>query len=98
MLDEMGRQDVRIGTVEAPEVLDELIGSVQALGVSKVVLSPFMVVAGDHALNDMSGPQKTSWKSRFEQAGFTVSCILRGLGEYPAIRSIYVKHARRNPA
>lgn len=52
-----------------------------------------MVVAGDHAINDMSGDEDDSWKSTFEKAGYEVECILKGLGEYPAVRQIYVKHA-----
>ena len=65
---------------------------VQTCGAKRVTLAPFMVVAGDHALNDMSGDDTDSWRSRFEAAGFTVECVLRGLGEYKGIRNLYIKH------
>jgi sirohydrochlorin cobaltochelatase len=49
-------------------------------------------VAGDHAINDMAGDEEDSWKSIFEKAGFKVECILKGLGEFQAIRDIYLEH------
>ena len=63
--------------------------------VKRVRLYPFMVVAGDHAQNDMAGPEPDSWKNRMEQAGYQVEPVLRGLGEYPAIRAIFADHAKR---
>ena len=60
----------------------------------KVLLAPFMVVAGDHAIRDMSGEDEDSWRSRFEAAGFTVECVMKGLGEYPGIRKLYIEHAK----
>ena len=59
----------------------------------KVVLEPLMVVAGDHANNDMAGDEEGSWKTEFEKAGFEVECILKGLGENEEIRELYVQHA-----
>ena len=53
-----------------------------------------MVVAGDHANNDMAGEEADSWKTTFEDAGYEVTCLLRGLGENEAIRQIYVEHAQ----
>lgn len=53
-----------------------------------------MIVAGDHANNDMAGDEEGSWKRAFEEAGYEVSCILRGLGELEKIRRIFIKHAR----
>ena len=82
-----------MGTVEAEPSLDTLLEKIQTLHVKRVFLAPFMVVAGDHAINDMSGDEEDSWKSTFEKAGYEVECILKGLGEYPAVRQIYVKHA-----
>ncbi len=51
-----------------------------------------MVVAGDHAVNDMASDEEDSWKTAFEKEGYEVECILRGLGEFPAIRKIYLEH------
>ena len=58
----------------------------------KVHLAPFMIVAGDHATNDMAGEEEDSWKNQFEAAGYTVECHLKGLGEYAGIRKIFLKH------
>ena len=57
-------------------------------GYQKVVLAPFMIVAGDHANNDLAGDEADSWKSVFEAAGFSVRCVLKGLGEYTDIRKL----------
>ncbi len=92
-LKELGYPQAFMGTVEAEPSLDTLLEKIQTLHVKRVILAPFMVVAGDHALNDMSGDEDDSWKSTFEKAGYEVECILKGLGEYPAVRQIYVKHA-----
>ena len=54
-----------------------------------------MVVAGDHANNDMAGDEDDSWKSIFEAAGYNVECVLEGLGSVDAIHEIYVAHAQK---
>ena len=53
-----------------------------------------MIVAGDRASNDMAGDEEGSWKTTFEDAGYDVTCLVRGLGELPAIQDIFVKHAQ----
>ena len=53
-----------------------------------------MIVAGDHANNDMAGDEEGSWKRTFEDAGYEVTCILRGLGEMEGIRQIFAEHAQ----
>ena len=53
-----------------------------------------MIVAGDHANNDMAGEDEDSWKSIFERAGYQVECNLLGLGALPGIQSLLVQHAR----
>lgn len=53
-----------------------------------------MIVAGDHAHNDLAGDDADSWKSQFEQAGYPVLCHLKGLGEYEGIRQIFLRHIR----
>lgn len=89
---DMGYRNVFLGTVEAYPSLETLMKMVRQYGAKKVTLAPFMVVAGDHAMNDMSGDDEDSWRSRFEKAGFQVSCVLKGLGEYAGVRRHYVKH------
>ena len=73
--------------------LDDVMNAVKSGGYKKVILEPLMVVAGDHANNDMAGDED-SWKTAFEDEGFEVECLLRGLGENEAIRQIYVDHAQ----
>lgn len=90
-----GYTDRYVGTVEAEPSVDDLIETVRADSkYKKVVLLPLMVVAGDHANNDMAGDDPDSWKSRFAEAGYDVECVLEGLGQDPAIQKIYVEHTR----
>lgn len=83
-----------VGTVEATPSLEDVLAAVQAGNYERVILEPLMVVAGDHANNDMAGEEEDSWKTAFESAGYEVECLLRGLGENEAIREIYVEHAQ----
>ena len=94
MLAADGYENYFIGTVEATPSLMMFLQHVKAGGYEKVVLEPLMVVAGDHANNDMAGDEDDSWKSVFEGAGYEVECLLRGLGENEDIRQIYVEHAQ----
>jgi sirohydrochlorin cobaltochelatase len=89
-----GRQDIFIGTVEAWPGIEEILQQLQNAGYTKVNLTPFMLVAGDHATNDMASDDPDSWKTLIEQQGIQVTALLRGLGEYPEIRQIYVRHAK----
>ena len=96
-MDNLGFTNAFIGTVEGePEdtACDEVINKVKDAGFKKVILRPLMVVAGDHANNDMAGDEDGSWKKTFEDAGYQVECLVRGLGENEAIRQIYVEHAQ----
>jgi len=81
-----------VGTVEASPSLDDIIPQLNPRDIKRVVLLPFMIVAGDHANNDMAGPEDDSWKSILEKKGFIVTPVLRGLGEYPEIQRIFVRH------
>ena len=89
-----GYENYFIGTVEAEPSINTILEMVKAGEYEKVVLEPLMVVCGDHANNDMAGNEPDSWKSIFENEGYEVECILRGLGENPDIRQIYVDHAQ----
>jgi hypothetical protein len=74
--------------------LDDVLAKVQEGGYTKVVLEPLMIVAGDHANNDMAGDDEDSWKTTFENAGYEVECLVRGLGELPEIQQLLVQHAQ----
>lgn len=90
----LGYANYFIGTVEAAPTLEDVMAAVGQGEYKKVVLQPMMVVAGDHANNDMAGDEEDSWKSQFEAAGYEVECVLKGVGEIPEIRAIYVEHAQ----
>ena len=89
-----GYENYYVGTVEATPSLDDVLAAVEAGEYERVILEPMMVVAGDHANNDMAGDEDDSWKSAFEKAGYKVECLLRGLGENEAIQQMYVEHAK----
>ena len=89
-----GYANYYVGTVEATPSLDDVIAKVKEGNYKRVILEPLMVVAGDHANNDMAGDEEDSWKSAFLAEGYDVECVLRGLGENEDIRSIYVDHAQ----
>lgn len=90
-----GFENYFVGTVEAEPSLEDVIAAVKEKGsYKKVVLEPLMVVAGDHANNDMAGDEEDSWKSTFEAEGFEVECLLEGLGQNEAIQKIYVEHTK----
>ena len=82
-----------VGTVEAEPTCEDVIAAASAAGYKKAVLAPFMVVAGDHANNDMADEtDPDSWAAKFVAAGFDVTCLLQGLGQNVAIDDIYVSH------
>ncbi len=92
---ELNYKNVFIGTVEGePESTscESVIEALKEAGYTKVILRPLMVVAGDHANNDMAGDDEDSWKSMFEAAGFEVSCQIAGLGRIAPIKAQYVVH------
>lgn len=88
----MGHSNVFVGTVEAYPTIEDVLKQLEENLPEKVQLLPFMVVAGDHACNDMAGDEEGSWKEVLKEAGYDVSCALKGLGEFPSIRKIYVEH------
>ena len=95
----LGYDNVFIGTVEGePEETscENIIEAVKAAGYTKVVLRPLMVVAGDHANNDMAGSDEDSWLSQFNASGdfASVDCQIAGLGEIDAIQQQYVAHTK----
>ena len=88
-----GHDNFFVGTVEAEPTAEDLVKLVKAAGYEKVVLRPMMIVAGDHANNDMAGDGEDSWKSVFTAAGFQVTCEINGLGELEAIQQLLAAHA-----
>ncbi|MDU4960802.1 MAG: sirohydrochlorin cobaltochelatase [Sporomusaceae bacterium] len=93
-LRDSGRKTAFVYTVEGYPDLQWVIDQLQAADVKKVLLQPFMLVAGDHARNDMAGDEEDSAKSVLAAAGFAVEVKLQGLGEIPAIQDLYVRHIK----
>ena len=96
-MNDLGYDNVFIGTVEGePEETscENIIAAVKDAGYTKVVIRPLMVVAGDHANNDMAGDEDDSWKSMFLADGSfeSVECQIAGLGEIEAVQKVYVAH------
>lgn len=94
LLTEAGYEHYYVGTVEAEPSLEDVLAKVQEGEYTRVVLMPLMIVAGDHANNDMAGDEEGSWKTTFEAAGYEVVPVVRGLGEFEGIRQLLVQHAQ----
>lgn len=98
-MEELGFKNAFIGTVEGePEdtACEAVIEKVKEAGYKKVILRPLMVVAGDHANNDMAGSEEDSWKSMFEASGNfdSVEAQIAGLGRIDAVKQLYVEHTK----
>ena len=93
-LTDAGKTNYCIGTVEAEPSIDDVVAFAKNGGYKRVVLEPLMVVAGDHANNDMAGDEDDSWKTILTNEGFEVVPVLKGLGEIAAVRDIYVDHVK----
>ena len=92
-LKEAGFENYYIGTVEGAPTLDDVVAALKANGTyENVVLLPLMVVAGDHANNDMAGDEEDSWKTVLTNEGYKVKCVVEGLGQIEAIQDMYIEH------
>jgi len=92
----MGYKNALVGTVESYPDLDKVKTDLAAYSPKpkKVILVPLMIVAGDHATNDMAGDEADSWKTQLKKEGYEVECVLKGLGEYPGIQDMFVDHCK----
>lgn len=90
-----GHKNYYIGTLKGKPTLEDIVAALKEEGVyKKVFLAPLMIVAGVHAFNDMAGAGANSWKTVLERSGYGVECLCEGLGQFEAIRSIYVRHVQ----
>ncbi|MDY0091416.1 MAG: sirohydrochlorin cobaltochelatase [Candidatus Vecturithrix sp.] len=94
VFEDKGFGQVFVGTVEGYPELDHVIQRLRLHEIGKVTLMPFMLVAGDHAQNDMAGDEEDSWKMQLKKEGFLVETYLHGLGENAEIQKIYVQHVQ----
>lgn len=90
MLKAKGYNNIHVGTIEGYPSFDDMLARLQAGGAKKVMLMPFMFVAGDHANNDIAG----DWKKELEDKGYEVSILMEGLGQNPDIQNLFIEHAR----
>ncbi|MEG1362517.1 MAG: sirohydrochlorin cobaltochelatase [Lachnospiraceae bacterium] len=96
VLKEKGLDSVYVATVEAYPTIEEAIGLMRQKNYKKVLLLPFMIVAGEHANKDMVGPGEESFRSVLKKEGYEVEYRLRGLGEYEKIRELFIQHANNS--
>ncbi|MBV7275258.1 sirohydrochlorin cobaltochelatase [Clostridiaceae bacterium UIB06] len=94
MLIDNGLENVYVGTVEGYPTLDNIIPKLKEKNIREVTLMPYMLVAGDHAINDMAGDEEDSWKSQLEEQDIKANVYLHGLGENRAYQDIYVQHVQ----
>ena len=90
----MGRTDVYVATAEGWPELEAVFPQLLRSGYAKAHLLSLMLVAGDHARNDMAGEGPESWKSRLQAKEIRVRCTLQGLGMLPAVQAMYAAHLR----
>ncbi|MEG0764754.1 MAG: sirohydrochlorin cobaltochelatase [Pseudoflavonifractor sp.] len=92
---DLGRKDLLIATVEGYPDFAALLRRLQERpGLRNIHLAPLMIVAGDHAKNDLAGEDPGSWRSRLTALGYACTCRLQGLGECPEIRAVFRAHAQ----
>ncbi len=89
-----GYENTFVGTVEAYPDMDDIKAKLAKSGVSKIMLLPFMIVAGDHATNDICGEEEGSWYTELKKEGYEVTGVKKGLGEYKQLQDIFVKHVQ----
>ena len=85
-----GKNNIFIATVEGKVTIKDVIEKMKGKGFKKILLKPFMIVAGDHAKNDMSSDDEDSWKTMLKNEGYEVTSVLKGMGEYEFIREMFM--------
>ncbi len=94
LLHSRGHRHVLIGTIEGYPYIEDVIATLRAKNIKKVTLMPLLIVAGDHALNDLAGAEDDSWKNILLAQNYQVEIVNHGIGELPAIRNIFIEHAK----
>lgn len=88
---ELGKDNIYVGTVEGETTIEEIVEDIKDKGYKNILLRPFMIVAGDHAQNDMASDEEDSWKSILEANGYDVSVDLTGMGEFKVVQDMFMK-------
>ncbi len=95
LLHAKGYHHVLIGTIEGYPYIEDILVTLKQKNIKKTILMPLLIVAGDHALNDLAGDEEDSWKNILTDAGYQVEIINHSIGELPAIRQIFIDHANK---
>ena len=85
-----GKDNIFIATVEGQVTIEDVIQKLKGRGFRKILLKPFMIVAGDHAKNDMASDEEDSWKTILQNEGYEVTPVLKGMGEYKFIHNMFM--------
>ena len=85
-----GKNNIFIATVEGKVTIEDIIEKMKEKGFRNILLKPLMIVAGDHAKNDMSSDDEDSWKTILKNEGYEVTAVLKGMGEYKFIREMFM--------
>lgn len=91
---DQGYENIFVATVEGERTIEDVLAEIKGKKYKKIILQPFMLVAGDHATNDMASDEDDSWKTILEKRGYEVETRLKGLGEYQGVRNIYINHLK----
>lgn len=89
-----GHRNFHVGAVEGYPGIDQIISNLKEVNSKDIILTPLMLVAGDHAINDMAGEDQDSWQKILESEGYKVETIMSGLGEYQGVQNIYLDKVR----
>lgn len=90
-----GHENLHIATLEGKVTLEDVVHKLKDKGVERVILRPFMLVAGGHAVNNMASDEEDSWKSILKKEGFTVETIVEGLGQLEGMQDIFLNHLEK---
>lgn len=85
-----GKNNIFVATVDGEVTIDKVVEKLKKRKFKKILLKPFMLVAGDHAKNDMASDEEDSWKTILQNEGYEVTSILKGMGEYEFIREMFM--------
>ena len=96
VINEKGYNDVFLATVEGKKTIEDIVEKIKGKNIKRVLLKPFMLVAGDHATKDMASDSDDSWKIILEKNGIEVTTEIKGLGQLEAIQNIFIEHLRNS--
>ena len=85
-----GKNNIFVATVEGEVTIEDIIEKLKKTDYKKILLKPFMIVAGDHAKNDMASDEEDSWKTILKNEGYEVTALLKGMGEYEFIQEMFM--------